>query len=203
MKKQEFLDGLKQGLAGMPKHEVAGRLAFYSEMIDDYMEEGLSEEEAVAKIGPVDEVVSEVIADIPFITLLKEKIKNKRRLKGWEIALIALGFPIWFSLLVAVFAVLFSAVVSIYAGCWSVMISLWAAFGTLAGGGIGGVLGSILFLCTGNALAGFAILGGGLVCAGLAIFAFYGCKEATKGVLWLTKKIAVAIKKCFIKKEKI
>lgn len=199
MRKQEFLNKLKQGLSGMPKDDVEERLAFYSEMIDDYMEEGLLEEEAVAKIGSVDEIVADVIADTPFTKLLKEKMKGQRALKAWEIVLIVLGFPIWFSLLVGIFSI----AISLYAVLWSVIVSLWAVFGALVGTAVGGVLGSILFIYTGNMLSGFLVLGGGIACAGLAIFAFYGCKEATKGVLWLTKKIAVAIKKCFIKKEKI
>ena len=41
----------------------------------------------------------------------------------------------------------------------------------------------------------------GLVCAGLAIFLFYGCKAVTKGCAWLTKMILLATKRCFIKKE--
>lgn len=199
MNKQEFLDELKKGLSGMPKNEIAGRLAFYSEMIDDYMEEGMTEEEAVAKIGSVEEITAEIIADIPFSTLLKEKLKAKGEIKGWEIVLIAVGFPIWISLLVGIISV----AVSLYAALWSVVVSLWACFGALVGAAVGGVLGGILFICTGNAFAGFALLGCGIVCAGLAIFAFYGCKVVTQGVLWFTKNAAVAIKKCFVKKEKI
>ena len=45
------------------------------------------------------------------------------------------------------------------------------------------------------------MIGAGIVCAGLSIFMFYGCKAATKGILVLTKKLAVWIKNCFIKKE--
>ncbi len=198
MRKQEFLEQLKKGLAGMPKSEIEERLTFYSEMIDDYMEEGLSEESAVAKIGSVEEVVSQVIADIPLTKLVREKIKIKRRLKDWEILLIVLGFPVWFSLLVGALSIVFS----LYVALWSVVVSLWAAFGALIGSGVGVTLGSLLFLCMGNAASGFVFLGGGLVCIGLAIFSFYGCKAVTKGVLWLTKSIVVGIKRSFMKKEK-
>ena len=45
MKKQTFLDMLKKRLSGLPKQEIAERLTFYNEMIDDRMEEGMSEEE--------------------------------------------------------------------------------------------------------------------------------------------------------------
>ncbi len=199
MRKQEFLESLRKGLAGMPKEEIEERLAFYGEMIDDCMEEGLSEEDAVAKIGSVDEIVSQTIADIPFTKLVKEKIKIKRQLKGWEILLIVLSFPIWFSLLVGALSIAFS----LYGALWSVVISLWAVFGAVIVGGVGGTLGSFILLFTGNAVSWIAILGAGLACIGLAIFFFYACKAVTKGTLWLTQKMLIGVKKCLMKKEKI
>lgn len=63
------------------------RLAFYGEMLDDRIEEGLSEDAAVAEIGDANEIVRQTVADIPLAKLAKEKIKPKRRLKAWEIIL--------------------------------------------------------------------------------------------------------------------
>jgi uncharacterized membrane protein len=48
MGKQEFLTRLGKALSGLPREDIEERLNFYSEMIEDRMEEGLSEEEAVA-----------------------------------------------------------------------------------------------------------------------------------------------------------
>ena len=56
MNKQEFLDRLRKGLSGLPQAEREERLLFYSEMIDDRMEEGLTEEEAVAALGSLEEI---------------------------------------------------------------------------------------------------------------------------------------------------
>ena len=56
MLKQEFLAQLRDALCGLPQRDIDERLTFYSEMIDDRMEEGLSEEEAVAAVGSVDEI---------------------------------------------------------------------------------------------------------------------------------------------------
>ena len=56
MNKQEFLSLLKQKLSKLPKQEIKERITFYSEMIDDRVEEGLSEEEAVLEIGNIDEI---------------------------------------------------------------------------------------------------------------------------------------------------
>ena len=63
MTKREFLSRLNEGLSGLPQEDAAGRLAFYSEMIDDRIEDGLSEEEAVAGIGPVEKIVAQIIED--------------------------------------------------------------------------------------------------------------------------------------------
>ena len=72
-------------LSFLPWEEAEERIDFYSEMISDQMEEGLSEEEAVAKIGSVEDIVSQILSDIPLSKLVKEKIKPKRKMGAWEI----------------------------------------------------------------------------------------------------------------------
>lgn len=47
------------------------------------------------------------------------------------------------------------------------------------------------------------LLAAGLVCAGLAIFLFFGCKAATKGIVALTRRIAVWTKNRFLRREDI
>ena len=105
MSKQEFLARLKIALAGLPKDEVDERLNFYSEMIDDRMEEGFSEEAAVAGVGSMGNIVTQAVSEVPIGKLVKERIKPKRSLSGGEVALIVLVFPLWFPLLVAFLAI--------------------------------------------------------------------------------------------------
>ena len=50
MTKAEFLSVFKKKLSALPRKEREEGLSFYTEMIDDRMEEGLSEEEAVAEV---------------------------------------------------------------------------------------------------------------------------------------------------------
>lgn len=197
MTKYDFLELLEEELSGLPEKELAERLTFYGEMIDDRMEEGLSEEEAVAAIGNVEDIVSQVLEDTPITKLVKEKIKPKRKRKVWETVLLILGFPIWFSLLVAAFAVVFA----LYVSLWSVIISLWACDVAFAGCSVGGVISGAALMGTGNVPAGLAMIGCGVVCAGLFVFFLYGCKAATRGVVLLTKKIVLALKRCFLKME--
>ena len=197
MNKQEFLAQLRKGLSGLPKDDIDERLTFYSEMIDDRMEDGIPEETAVCEIGAVDELVSQIIADIPLGKLVKEKITPKKKLKAWEIVLLVLGSPIWLSLLIAALAV----ILSLYVVLWSVIIVLWAAFASFVACGLAGIAAGAYFAVGGNALTGIAMIGAGIVCTGLSVFMFFGCKAATKGILNLTKKLAIRIKNCFIKKE--
>jgi uncharacterized membrane protein len=197
MRKQEFLDMLKAKLSRLPSAEVEERLSFYCEMIDDRIEEGLSEEEAVSAVGSVDEIAAQIAADIPLSKIAKKNIKPKRRLAAWEIVLLVLGFPIWFTLLVVAVSVAFS----LYAVLWSLVAVVWAVFGALAGCAFGGIVAGVGFAFGANALSGIALFGAGLVLAGLSIFLFFGSVEATDGVVTLTKKIVLLIKRCFIKKE--
>ena len=49
MRKEEFLTALRAGLTGLLPEGVEKLVEFCSEMIDDRMEDGLTEEEAVAR----------------------------------------------------------------------------------------------------------------------------------------------------------
>ncbi len=199
MNKQEFLTQLRKGLSGLPQGDIAERLAFYSEMIDDRMEEGLSEEDAVSEIGNVDEIISQTVADIPRSKLVKEKIKPKRTLSAWEIVLLTLGCPIWLSLLIAAIAVIFS----VYIMMWSAVVLLWSMEASLIAVSLEGIVSAAVFVFKGNGLTGLAMLGVGIICAGLSVFLFFGCKAVTKGILLLTKKIALGIKSLFVRKENV
>ncbi len=199
MSKQEFLAQLRKALSGLPQDDIEERLMFYSEIIDDQLEEGLSEKEAVSAVGSVNEIIEQTIADIPFAKVVKERIRPKRQLKAWKIVLLALGSPIWFSLGIVTLAVIFS----LYVSLWAVIASLWATFAALAACAIVSVPRCIVLVAEDNGTSGVAILSAGIICIGLSIMTFYGCREVTKGILILTKKFAVFIKNCFIKKGEL
>ncbi len=185
MTRLEFLEQLNSGISSLPQNEVNERLMFYSEMIDDLIEEGLSEEEAVSKIGPVDEIISQITSELPISEVIKKKIAPTRRLRAWEIVLLILGSPLWISLLIAAFAV----ALSLYASIWAVIISLWACFASLIGCTLGALVGCIVFICNGNSLSGVAMLGIALACAGFSILLFFGCREVSNGIVMLTKRL--------------
>ena len=170
MNKKAFLKQLSRRFRSLPRQERDDRLRFYGEMIDDRMEEGLTEEEAVAAIGTVEELTAEL------------PCPKKRQWRVWEIVLLILGAPLWISLLAAVFAVVLALFVSLLA----VVVCLWAAFAAVVVCVLGGLIAAFVLLFS-NPYTGWATLGAVMVCAGLSIFLLLGCKAVTKGFLWLTK----------------
>lgn len=199
MNKTEFTSELVGKLPSLPAQEIDERLSFYLEMIDDRMEEGLSEEEAVAQVGSVDDIATEILSEIPLSMIVKEKIKPTRRIKPWEIVLLILGAPVWLPILISLLAV----ALSLYISFWSIIISLWAVFASVVATAFAGIFMGVCFICGGFTVSGMFIIGCSVICAGVSILLFYGCKYATKGLLILSKKIALLIKQCFVKKEEM
>ena len=199
MTKTEFVLEMTDRLSPVPFDELEERLAFYLEMIDDRMEEGLSEAESVSAAGSMDEIAAQILSEIPLSRLVKERIKPKRRLSVWEIVLLVLGSPIWLSLLISAVAV----VLSLYISLWAVILSLWAVFVSAAAGSASGIVLGVWFSGGIHRLTGIALIGAGIFCAGLTVFLFFGCKAATKGTLRLTKTLLLRLKRCFVRKEDV
>lgn len=196
MNKQEFIACLRARLAGLPESEVNARVEFYGEVIDDRVEEGATEAEAVAAIGSLDDVAREILSQLPLGLLFKEKVKPARVLRTWEILLLVLGAPLWVSLLIGSFAV----VLAVAAGLLAVSISAWASAVSLVVCAAGGTLAGVgMTVFGGNKLSGICLLGAALVCAGASIFVFYLARAIDKGLLWLFKKSVLAVK-CFLVK---
>lgn len=195
MKKEEFLNKLRIKLSNLPKEDLDERINFYSEMIDDRIEDGFQEEEAINDIGTLDEVSRQVIANYPLKKLIKEKVTPKKKINIATIILLVLGSPIWLSLLIAVIVVLFS----LYVVLASLLISLWAVFIALVAGGLGGIVIGVIYIFQGS---GALLLGGSIICLGLGILLFFGCKELTKLFMVFSKNIIVWIKNLFLKEVK-
>lgn len=198
MNKQEFMRELEKKLSGLPRKELHEQLGFFSEMIDDKIEDGCREEEAVASFGTVDEVAKQIIAEIPLTKIIREKAKRSGR-NPWATVMLIIGSPVWFSLLISLFAIVFSLI----AALWSVIVSLWAVFVSLVAGGLGGILVGIFTALVSKPLPGGVLTAAGFVSAGLSVFGFHAFLAATRGAAWLTKKSFLFIKLCFVGKERV
>lgn len=182
MTKEVFFLSLRDKLSVLSQKDMEEHLIFYSEMIDDRVEEGLSEEEAVAAVGSVEEIAHQILAAVPF----EEEKTNKPKEYGkvWEIFLLILGSPLWLPLLIAGFAVAFS----LYISLWAVIIFLWAVFISVAASAFALIVCGIGFPFGGFVLQGIAMLGAGLFCTGFSVFAFFGCKAVTKATVQMSGK---------------
>ncbi|MBQ4066707.1 MAG: DUF1700 domain-containing protein [Clostridia bacterium] len=197
MTKLNFILELQKRLSSLPQEELEERLSFYMEMIEDRMEDGLSEEEAVADIGNIDEIADQIIADIPLSSIVKKKVRPTRKMKAWETALLWVGSPVWIPLLIAAIAV----ALSLYAVLWSVIASLWAVFVSFCACALAGLAAGVGAYFFKNLPIGAAFMGAGLVLAGLSIFMFFACTLSVKGAVILTKAMILGTKKSFMGKE--
>lgn len=197
MKKKEFLEKLQASLWAMPETDKQRSVDYYAEMIDDRMEDGLSEEEAVAAIGDLDEIVKQILTETPRppATVNKTQKQQKRGLEPWMIVLLVLGSPVWVPLVASAVG----TVISIYVSLWSVVITLYAVTLALALAAIGCILGS--FFMIGGFPEAMVAWGAALLCAGLAILLLLLGNLAAKGLVKLTKLAWEACKGIFKRKE--
>ena len=61
MNKEQFLTALRARLTGLPREDLERTLQYYREMIDDRIEEGMSEQAAVADVGDPDELAAAIL----------------------------------------------------------------------------------------------------------------------------------------------
>lgn len=195
MDKKQFLAALEEKLQGLPKADRQRSLEYYFEIIDDHMEEGLSEAEAVAACGSVDEVAQQILLDTTGSKPVKQK--TRRRMRAWEIVLLILGSPLWVSLLIAAMAI----VLAICAALWVVVIAIYVAAIVCGVVGTAMAVMALVSLAQGQFLPALFFFGCGLICAGLTILLFVAGMWAAKGVAVLIRLMFRGIKRCFIRKE--
>lgn len=210
MNKTEFLRELNHRLSGLDENDLGQRLAFYDEIIEDYKADGVPEEEAVARIGTVDEIVDQVMAEIPLTKLVAQRMKSAQREEqtqevlqnpktggtGKIVALI-LTFPLWFPFLIVLLALIFT----FYVVLWALMISLFAVDVSLLCGGIIGFLSSVPLAMTQNTGLAALTTGAGFLCVGLFMILLFLSLLATKGVVKLGGGFLLWIKSLFIGRE--
>ena len=196
MNREIFLHQLRIRLSQLPEPEIEKRLEYYSELIEDMVEDGMSEEDAVASFGDINQIAQGIMETTALSTLVKTTVKPKN---GWSTAAIVIaivGSPLWVSLLLAFAAV----IASVYLVIWSLIISIFAVVLSL------GLLGIYLFFKSFWLLgAGFPTviytIGSRLGLMGFCLLSFLGAKVAILGLIQLTRWIFVQIKSLFIKKE--
>lgn len=198
MNKKEFLSQLAQALSAFPNEDAEKSLEFYSEMIDDRIEDGMTEEEAVATLGTVDQIVEQISMELPLPKLIKAKMRGNRLKNRWERALLCLGAPLWIPLLIAIAAIL----AAVYIVVWAVIVCLYAANLCVAAGAVLGIAMTVTYCSSGKIAAGITFAGVALVCAGLAVLLLFGCNWCAKHLLRMSKRGYERFKALFVQRRR-
>lgn len=91
MNKKEFMRELEKGIAALSEEERLRTSDYFSEMLDERIEDGMSEEEAVASIGSVDEIIRNVLAEVPAVSGKTQNDPQKRNLITEEFDSVAIN----------------------------------------------------------------------------------------------------------------
>ena len=183
------MKSLRKSLKKFSDEETREILQYYEEMIDEQIDQGCLESEAVADLGNIDYISSEIKND-----LVEARIANNKSIKrtwsNFSIVLVSLLSPALMPLAIAFIAVFLSLFITIYA--------LALAFGATS---VGLIIGIVPVCIEGVIQFGAA---GGFIFAGIfliliCIFAFLSVISVYGGNKLLNKIIRLFIKK---RKEK-
>ena len=192
MDKKQFCTFLENELRlYLSSTEVYKTLNFFKEIIDDRVDEGLSEEEAVSQLGNIDDIVGQILDE--------HNIKKRQKKLVWRfipqktpsaanIIIAILLFPIWitiFSLVASFFLVFISLI-------FSLVVSVIAFFV----GGIALILKAPFYLIYEKNIAYcLDTLGFGFIITGIGLIGIYYLLKSLKKV----RKNSWSFKKMFVK----
>ena len=192
MNKKQFCTLLENELRlYLSSKEVYKTLNFFKEMIDDRVDEGLSEEQAISQLGNIDDIVGQILDE--------HNIKKRQKKLVWRfipqktpsaanIIIAILLFPIWitiFSLVASFFLVFISLI-------FSLVVSIIAFFV----GGIALILKAPFYLIYEKNIAYcLDTLGFGFIITGIGLIGIYYLLKSLKKV----RKNRWSFKKMFVK----
>ena len=174
MNKLEFLSKLKTLLASGNEVETDKTIKYYDEILSDLIEDGISESDAVLKLGNINDIVDEILSDKENKNQSYDKLDNRKTIVNntyvkrskssstliFAILLFVFGFPIWLPLVIIAFTVL----LVIFILCLIPFIVIFAIIASLFSG-VGGIVtifgfrgGGMFDLGLGLVMVGFVVL---------------------------------------------
>lgn len=196
MNKAEFLAEIRRKIQGLPQSDIEKFLDYYAEMIDDYTEDGHTEEEAIRELGSVEQIVEQILKETPLPRLVQEKVRPTRALRAGEIILLLLGSPLWVPMVLAVLALFFGA----YVLLWAAVAVLYAIDLSAFACGAAGVFSILPFALSGNLLQGIFLLGAGLIGIGVGLLFLFVCNKVAVLILRSSKWLLLRVKHAFVGK---
>jgi len=186
MNKAEFLNELSFCLQNMNNSEKNKFIIFYDEMLSDYVENGMTEEDAGGKIGDPKKIADygSVKINLPFTGI-----------RGLNYILTIIGFPLWGSVLLAFVLMVFS----VYVIIWCVPFTTGALSIGFFTTSIIGIVGSP-FVMLKNASMGIMQLGTGIASIGISLLLGLATLGLSKRLIIITKNLNAKLAALFKKK---
>ena len=160
MTKMEFLKKLANALSDLESDEKEKFLSYYREIIEDRIENGLREIDAVAEMESIPVITERILSDVSVIET------SKTKLHPLTLALIFVSFPLWGSINVALL----------------ITICLFLC------GGVVSCLSFFAFILKEQAVA-FMFLGVGLMGLGFGVFMLMTFIALSKGIQHIWQNI--------------
>lgn len=189
MTRDEFLNRLGELLACLPADQVEETKQFYAEAIADRMEDGMSEEEAVAAMGAPGEVAEATLDDLPAVPRAIARTRRRSTVLLWVLTIV--GSPVWVPLLIAFVIV----ALSIYFCIWVLAFCVWVIAAALGAVGATALALVAAGVAIGHVPYVLAMLGCGLAFIGAALLVGAGAWAASKQIarlsaLWARKAVS-------------
>lgn len=167
MTKREFFDALTSRMKSLPKEEQNRVIRYYNEVLEDCMEDGMSEAEAVAQIEDVDTIAKRILLEYAMESHRKAPVeanpvyKAEQYKKQGNVLMVVLALitiPFWGAVLISLLGAVFAIAVALFC----IPVSLGSA-------AIGCIIMTPVLIFTGQVGKGFLVLGAGLICAALTL----------------------------------
>lgn len=202
MTKNEFITQLRKLLGGLPQDDIDRSITFYSEMIDDSIEDGMSEAEAVEALGAIEDIVINIKSENTDKTEKTENMAcgeeitpantNNGKISKERLIIVIVTFPLWIGIVAGLFGV--------YIGFWGTFVGLCGAAIGFAVGAVGGLIVSpVLFVS--SVYTGLMLVGCCLMLGGLVVPLVFVLKIIAKGLIELFKLAIKGVKALLIPKE--
>ena len=172
MNKKEFFREVNRYLADLNDSERSEFVSYYEEMIDDYLENGLNEHEAIEKMGSPKEIATKILEETRNAGLLVQDRKSVL-----EHFFVLITFPIWGTLILALCIMIICVPISLL----SIEIGLLVV-------GIVSIIGTPLVMLNLYISVGIVQFGVGMICVGILIIllpVLLLCYRKTK--LWIIR----------------
>ena len=169
MVRKEFNKRLRKSLKGLNKQERQEVIDYYNEMIDDSIESGKTEEQAIEELGSPEDLAKKILSEnYPVEPISADKGSGKKKKSGLKplwILLIIIGSPLWLGLAIGAAGLIVGLVV----------------------GGVGATVYGVIMLFIEFGY-GLAFLGGGICSFALGALAAIGLFKLCKYLLGLRRK---------------